>query len=152
MHGTTALQCRTKFGQAPALCEPEIMAGAMAVGSTEAKGRQCSTQVHPQHRCPQAFAVDGIMADPDRLQDGMCAQIIDMPMWPKHRSAMMRQACRRTARSKGTANIDRPTGFQPQPVAATDCNFRSVIDTEPQGVGSRLSGGPRRWSGHFSAD
>lgn len=126
------------------------MARTMAIGSAEAKGRRYSAQIRSQYFRPQAFAVMEIVADPGRHQAGMRSQIIDVPMWPQHRSAVMGQACRCTTRSKGTADINRPAGFQLQPIASPNCDFRSFIDTKPQRIGSWLGGGFRQWSGHFN--
>ena len=87
--GSTEFQRRNERGQRRSDTEPIQMGGTPAIGSTEAEWRCPSAQFLSQHFRPQAFASKRIVAEPNRFERSVPPQIVDVPMRPNHRSAMV---------------------------------------------------------------
>lgn len=136
MIGRTASQHPDKFGHCRTGLEKVEMRPTAAIGSAEAKRRRSSAK-RVCRLGPQTFPAAQIDAGPDRLNRGVLAQIIDMPVRADRHPAMVAQAAREAAGTERAADVERPARCQRQrPLADEDCS--RIGQPQQQGVGSRL--------------
>ncbi len=137
--GRAYSQRRDKFSECGVNLEKIQMRPTTAIGSAEAKWRRSSAE-RLGRLGPQTFPADRIVTEPDRLKSGALPQVVDVPVRPSRRSAMMAQAARDAAGAERAAEIKRPTRRQRQP-PPTDGDRFLKVEPQQQRIGSWLASG-----------
>ena len=106
-----------------------------AIGSAEAKRRRLPAE-RTRRLSPQTFAVDRVVAVPDRFERGVSPQVIDMPIRASRQPAVMAQAARDPAGTESAADIERPTRRQRQQLSPADADRSLNVELQQQRIGA----------------